>query len=234
MQVSQEEENSEIVSGIRETSGGEEIRRKWTRFRYFAVRIAHRWSRASDLPHDSFFSSDESFHSHVRTSALTRVSIIDPSAAKGNIYSVAWLQSQHTTTRSRRLSFFSQGIERKQSPFRERVLKIIFLLFPRRTETSPSQFRAIGNSQLTYANIIGLRSANVNINRSEKEHFFQVYYCLKLLCALLIVKITRLIVFIVDSSLSHLHFFKHIYLKSVLRNYFFIDINIGEKMNFQS
>lgn len=85
MQVSQNEENSEVVSGVRETSGGEEIRRKWTRFRYFGVRIAHRWSRASDLPHDSFFSSDESFHSHARTAALTRVRIIDPPAARENI-----------------------------------------------------------------------------------------------------------------------------------------------------
>lgn len=123
MQVSQEGENSGIVSGIRETSGGEEIRRKWTRFRYFAVRIAHRWSRASDLPHDSFFSSDESFHSHVRTSALTRVSIIDPSAARRNIYGVAWLQSQHTLRGREDYPFFSQGIERKQSPLRETCIK---------------------------------------------------------------------------------------------------------------
>ena len=65
--------------------GSEEIRRKRTRFRYFGVRIAHRWSRASDLPHDSFFSSDESFHSHARTAALTQVRIIDPSAARENI-----------------------------------------------------------------------------------------------------------------------------------------------------
>lgn len=42
MQVSQNEKNSAVVSGVRETSGREEIRRKWTRFRYFGVRIAHR------------------------------------------------------------------------------------------------------------------------------------------------------------------------------------------------
>lgn len=152
MQVSQEEENSEIVSGIRETSrGGKEIRRKWTRFRYFGVRIAHRWSRTSDLPHDSFFSSDESFHSHVRTSALTRVSIIDPSAARENIYSIAWLQSQHTVRGREDYPF--QGIERKQSP--RAYYKDCISLIPKEN-WEPMRYRnfRVGNSQLTYANII--------------------------------------------------------------------------------
>lgn len=153
MQVSQEEENSKIVSGIRETSGGgKEIRRKWTRFRYFGVRIAHRWSRTSDLPHDSFFSSDESFHSHVRTSALTRVSIIDPSAARENIYSIAWLQSQHTA-RSRRLSFPGNRTETESPP--RAYYKDCISLIPKEN-WEPMRYRnfRVGNSQLTYANII--------------------------------------------------------------------------------
>lgn len=141
--------------------GGKEIRRKWTRFRYFGVRIAHRWSRTSDLPHDSFFSSDESFHSHVRTSALTRVSIIDPSAARKrereHIYDVAWLQSQRM--RLRRLSFPGNRTE-TESPLRERIIRIVFLLFPRKIENlcRYCNFRD-GNSQLMYANI-DLRSVH--------------------------------------------------------------------------
>lgn len=108
MQVSQNEENLEVVSSVQETSGGEEIRRKWTRFRYFGVRIAHRWSRTSDLPHDSFFSSDESFHSYTRTVTLTRVRIVDPSATE-RTYSVAWLQSEHTMVKEIILSRKSNG-----------------------------------------------------------------------------------------------------------------------------
>lgn len=94
--------------------GPKEIRRKWTRFRYFGVRIAHRWSRASDLPHDSFFSSDESFHSHAGMATLTRVRIIDPLAEDGE-HSVAWLQSKHTA-RSKRLSFPENQTETEFSP----------------------------------------------------------------------------------------------------------------------
>lgn len=146
MQVSQEEENSEVVSGIRETLGGEEIRRKWTRFRYFGVRIAHRWSRASDLPHDSFFSSDESFHSHVRTSALTRVSIIDPSAAKENIYNVAWLQSQHTLRGREDYPF--QGIERKQVPSARTRIKDCISLIPEENRDESTRYCNFKQSEI--------------------------------------------------------------------------------------
>lgn len=159
MQVSQNEENSEVVSGVRETSGGEEIRRKWTRFRYFGVRIAHRWSRASDLPHDSFFSSDESFHSHARTAALTRVRIIDPSAARENIQCSVTSIRTYYVVEEIILSRKSNG-----NRVRERA-RFVFPLFLRKIETSLralSRFCTIERSQLTYANITFVTNPHKN------------------------------------------------------------------------
>lgn len=139
--------------GGRGGGGGarEEIRRKWTRFRYFGVRIAHRRSRASDLPHDSFFSLWRvlSFSRQDGCSHASEKSLILP--RRERTYSVAWLQSE-PATRSRRLSFPGNRTETESAPG---------LYFPyfsyRKIETAsprvPLRFRTIEHSQLTYANI---------------------------------------------------------------------------------
>lgn len=220
MQVSQNEENSMVVSSVRETSGGEEIRRKWTRFRYFGVRIAHRWSRASDLPHDSFFSSDESFHSHARTAALTRVRIIDPPAARENIQCSVTSIRTYYAVEEIILSRKSNG---NRVRGRARFVLPLFLFPENRDEpTRPIAISyAIEHSQLMYANITFATNSHKYLLIENILHAY-MYFSLKLQFMLLIIKIifeTRIAEHF-NFAATHITFFYYIK-NNKFSNYFF-------------
>lgn len=171
--------------------GGEEIRRKWTRFRYFGVRIAHRWSRVSDLPHDSFFSSDESFHSHGRTAALTRVKIIDPPAARENVQYIAWLQSEHTGW-----DYPFQRIERSrtESPLRVKIIFLLFLFWEKYRDEYSRAIAISNNRKFSITQILRLWSIYVDVHQT-KIFLLKLSPRLKLIILLITTGITRYCVF---------------------------------------
>lgn len=153
MQVSQNEENSEVVSGVRETSGG-------------GAKKSEENGHVSDtLAWESRIADRElPICRTIASLALTSPFILTPgrllSREWGSLilprrertYSVAWLQSGHTT-RSRRLSFPGNRTETEFA----NAQGLCFPYFSfRKIETDlgdPSQFRMIEYTQLKYANI---------------------------------------------------------------------------------